>query len=118
MIGACKDLPRTHLDALVDFQPDLLYIDGPVGRPTVKTQMDWLVSMATDATLIFLDDVHREHIFDQIEILAHQSHCNNRLFIEYDARSKQNNCLRVLYAESVRCGTLLRNTNIGWLQSR
>jgi predicted O-methyltransferase YrrM len=85
----------SQLKALVD-SPDFLFIDGPVQRGSTKSQMEWLTATAKTAEIIILDDVHRRHIFRQIEPLATASDCGSRWFHEYTVADDFSNCLCIL----------------------
>lgn len=82
--------------------PDFVFIDGPVRRGSTQAQMDWLRGVVRSAQMIVIDDVHRRHLFRQIEPLAEASGCRNRWFHRYRVNSKFENCLCILCNDQVQ----------------
>lgn len=49
---------QSVIDRLVDFQPDLLFVDGPIRDRTVPRAVSWISGAAKNARLLIVDDVH------------------------------------------------------------
>ncbi len=77
-------------------EPDFVFVDGPVRRGSTESQMQWLCEIVKTANTIVIDDVHRRHIYLQIDSIANASNCSNRLFHSYLVSSNFENCLCIL----------------------
>lgn len=77
-------------------------IDGPVARGSTESQMTWLKEAVETADLVILDDIHRRHIFQQIEPIFKAMNAVDRILIDYPAAGEHPNALCVMYSAQAR----------------
>lgn len=88
-----------RLAGVVDFAPDMLFIDGPVGRDeqigraarTGDRALDWQRKAVRTARILIVDDVHRRSNLAIYESLLRELPDHRSAFIPYEPQRRQRN---------------------------
>ncbi|MEP6509875.1 MAG: hypothetical protein ABJC63_16735, partial [Gemmatimonadales bacterium] len=80
-----------RLDALVRFECDCLFVDGPVGSQESlgrgardgEVARRWLTSRVRPVRLLVVDDVHRDENLSLLRLLVAEAGCLEPLFLSY-----------------------------------
>lgn len=88
-----------RLAKVVDFEPDMLFIDGPVGRDeeigcagrSGDRALDWQRRTVRTASILIVDDVHRRSNLALYESLLRELPPHRSMYVAYEPQRAQRN---------------------------
>jgi predicted O-methyltransferase YrrM len=94
--------PVDRIRQLLPSMPDMLYLDGPNRDRSGMVRHEYMLGLCRTATIIVLDDVQRQSVYDQMQLIATASGPRESLYFRYRVTKRFDNYVAVLMAPTAQ----------------